>query len=351
MSMPAPPVFILGSPRSGTTLLSHLLLSGGGFAVVRSELHAMNIVGPRYGGLKREADREALIEAWTETEVHLRTGISDARFAELVRSDVRSATDFLGAVMGEVCALQAARRWSDCTPENVAYIEPLAVAFPEARFLHVVRDGRDVAASIAKRGMANPAERDEGREVEVAAVLWEWFVSAGRRGCEAFADRSMEVRYEALVSDRGDTLAEVAEFLDHEIDLTRVEEVALGSVSRPNTSFEEDLKKGNFQPVERWRSSLSQEELAKVEGLVGETLTELGYERAVDLQALPEDGGLKARYHRSFTVRQWLKTRTPLGRRTDASALGDFSASGEDDPSLRPADHPEFIRSVVTGGS
>jgi len=347
--MTAPPVFILGSPRSGTTLLSHLLLSAGGFAVVRSELHAMNIVGPRYGGLKREADREALIEAWVDTEVHRRTGVSDERLAELIRSDVRSAADFLGAVMGEVCTIQGALRWSDCTPENVAYIDLLVEAFPEARFLHVVRDGRDVAASIAKRGMANPAERDEGRELEVAAALWEWFVKAGQRGCEAFADRSMEVRYEALVKDRGGTLAQIAEFLEHEIDLARIEEVALGSVTKPNTSFEEDLEEGSFQPVERWRRSLSKEELAKVEALVGEKLAELGYERALDAESLPSDDGLKARYHRSFAVRQWLKARTPLGRRTDASALGDFSADSEDDPSLRPSDHPEFIRGVVSG--
>ncbi len=349
MSMTAPPVFILGSPRSGTTLLSHLLLSAGGFAVVRSELHAMNIVGPRYGGLKREADREALIEAWIETEVHQRTGVSDARLAELVREGVSSATDFLRAVMGEVCALQGADRWSDCTPENAAHVEELAAAFPEARFLHVVRDGRDVAVSMTKKGMAHPAPRDEGRELEVAAVLWEWFVQRAREGCASVAERTVEVRYERLVSDRAGTLGEVAEFLDHPIDLARVEEVALGSVSTPNTSFQEDLEEGSFQPVERWRSALSKEELAQVEGLVGETLTELGYERAVGLESARPDDGIKGRYHRAYAVRQWLKNRTPLGRRTDASALGDFSSGATDDPSLRPANHPEYIRSVVTG--
>lgn len=346
--MLAPPVFILGSPRSGTTLLSHLLLSSGGFAVVRSELHAMNIVGPRYGGLTSESDREALIEAWLGTEVHQRTGVSDARLAELVRSDVRSPADFLGAVMSEVCALQGAKRWSDCTPENVAYIELLASAFPEARFLHVVRDGRDVAASMAKRGIANASARDEGREIEVSAALWEWFVTAGRRGCEALPERSMEVRYEELVGDRAGTLAQISEFLKHEIDIERVEEIALGSVSKPNTSFEEDLNAGSFQPVERWRSSLSKDELAKVEAIVGEKLSELGYERSLARESLPLDDGLKARYHRSYAVRQWLKTRTPLGRRTDASALDDFEGAAADDPSLRPADHADYIREVVS---
>ena len=250
-----PPVFILGSPRSGTTLLSHLLLSAGGFAVVRSELHALNIIGPRFGGLKSESDRAALVETWLATEVHRRTGLSSERLRELVMGEVRSATDFLGTVMEEVCAIQGARRWSDCTPENVAYIEPLALAFPEARFLHVVRDGRDVAASIAKRGLANAAARDEGRELEVAALLWEWFVKQGRRGCEAFRERSMEVRYEELVSDRGGSLERISAFIGHEVDPARVEEFALGSVSKPNTSFEEDLEKGSFQPVERWRRS------------------------------------------------------------------------------------------------
>ena len=342
-----PPVFILGSPRSGTTLLSHLLLSAGGFAVVRSELHALNIIGPRFGGLKSESDRAALVETWLATEVHRRTGLSAERLRELVMGEVRSATDFLGTVMEEVCAIQGARRWSDCTPENVAYIEPLALAFPEARFLHVVRDGRDVAASIAKRGLANAAARDEGRELEVAALLWEWFVKQGRRGCEAFSERSMEVRYEELVSDRGGSLERISAFIGHEVDPARVEEFALGSVSKPNTSFEEDLEKGSFQPVERWRSSLSKEELARLEGLVGETLTELGYERSIESGEEIEDGALRARYHRTYAIRQWLKARTPLGRRTDASALDDFEGGVADDLSLRPAEHPDFIRRVV----
>ena len=343
------PVFILGSPRSGTTLLSHLLLSAGGFAVVRSELHAMNVVGPRYGGLKREGDREALIEAWVQTEVHLRTGISDERLGELVRGGVRSATDFLGAVMGEVCVLQGAGRWSDCTPENAAHVQELAAAFPGARFLHVVRDGRDVAASMARKGMAHPAARDEGREVEVAAVLWEWFVERGREGCAKVGERALEVRYEELVRDRAGTLGKVAEFLDHRLDVARVEEVGLGSVSRPNTSFEEDLESGSFEPVGRWRSSLSRDELARVEGLVGETLAGLGYELAVSKADQVADDGLKGRYHRAYAVRQWLKTRTPLGRRTDDAALGDFVAADGEDPSLRPAEHLEFVRGVVAG--
>lgn len=331
-------------------MLSHLLLSAGGFAVVRSELHAMNVVGPRYGGLRKESDREALIEAWVRTEVHRRTGISDERLGELVRGGVRSAADFLGVVMGAVCEAQGARRWSDCTPENAAHVEELARAFPQARFLHVVRDGRDVAVSMAKKGMAHAMARDAGREVEVAAVLWEWFVQRAREGCAALGERALEVRYEELVGDRAGVLARVEEFLDHRIDVARVEEVGLGSVSRPNTSFEEDLEGGEFQPVERWRSLLDAEELARVEGLVGETLLELGYELALRREDAVEDDGLKGRYQRSIAVRQWLKRHTPLGRKTDDSALGDFGPLDEGDPSLRPSENLEFVRGVVAGG-
>jgi len=77
-----PPVFIVGSARSGTTLLYHLLLSSGGFAIYRGETHAFNLMGPRFGRLGKRADRDRLMDAWLASEFLRRSGLE----AEPLRS-------------------------------------------------------------------------------------------------------------------------------------------------------------------------------------------------------------------------------------------------------------------------
>jgi hypothetical protein len=61
------PVFVLGSPRSGTTLLYDMLLSAGGFAVYLAESNVFNLLVPRFGDLRVHANREKLLQAWEDS--------------------------------------------------------------------------------------------------------------------------------------------------------------------------------------------------------------------------------------------------------------------------------------------
>ena len=58
------PVFVLGCPRSGTTLLYHMLLSAGNFVVYRAESQVFNLLEPRFGDLRVDRNKAALLEAW-----------------------------------------------------------------------------------------------------------------------------------------------------------------------------------------------------------------------------------------------------------------------------------------------
>lgn len=58
------PVFVLGCPRSGTTVLYHMLLSAGGFAVYRTESNVFNLLAPRFGGMHTANDRKRLMNHW-----------------------------------------------------------------------------------------------------------------------------------------------------------------------------------------------------------------------------------------------------------------------------------------------
>ena len=69
------PVFVLGCGRSGTTLLYHMLLSAGNFAVYRSESNAINLLEPRFGDLSVKSNKEKLMEAWLASKLYQRSGL------------------------------------------------------------------------------------------------------------------------------------------------------------------------------------------------------------------------------------------------------------------------------------
>src|SRR5713226_65909 len=63
------PVFVLGCPRSGTTVLYHMLLSAGGFAVYRAESNVFNLLVPRFGDLRSEKNRRRLLDYWLRSKL------------------------------------------------------------------------------------------------------------------------------------------------------------------------------------------------------------------------------------------------------------------------------------------
>ncbi len=70
------PVFVLGCGRSGTKFLYHTLLSAGGFAVYHAESNAFNLLGLRFGNLKRRGNRRKLLDAYYKSMLFERTGLT-----------------------------------------------------------------------------------------------------------------------------------------------------------------------------------------------------------------------------------------------------------------------------------
>ena len=111
--------------------------------------------------------------------------------------------------VGEAYALAAGKpRWGDKTPGYVTAMELIQGALPEARFVHVIRDGRDVAVSLA--GVAWGPEDAAG-----AAKLWSRRIRIARRQAARLAPGTYtEVRYEELVSDPRGVLGRLCGILE-----------------------------------------------------------------------------------------------------------------------------------------
>jgi hypothetical protein len=136
-----------------------------------------------------------------------------------------------------------------------------------------------------------------------------------------------EVRYEDLVHEPAETLQRLAVFLHHDLDYARIKQASIGSVKTPLTSFKEDLERGQFTPVGRWKDKdkFPPDQLAAFENLVGNYLEQLGYALSGSNTSANHSLGVKtmrATYSIWYEFKQWAKINTPLSRlMVDYSAI------------------------------
>src|SRR5712692_10824203 len=88
------PVFVLGCPRSGTTVLYHMLLSAGNFAVYRAEANVFSILQPRFGSLRSKNNLRELLQLWLKSKLFQATGLQAAQIREKLMRDCNCAGDF-----------------------------------------------------------------------------------------------------------------------------------------------------------------------------------------------------------------------------------------------------------------
>lgn len=314
MSAAKGPVFVLGCPRSGTTVLYHMLLSAGDFAIYRAESNVFSVLVPRFGNLRSEQNRRRLMRYWLQSKLFYVSGLDAGEIEAHVMRDCRSGGDFLRIVMESVAAKQGVSRWADCTPDHLLYLDEIREQIPEARIIHIIRDGRDVALSYVKQGWSYPMPWDRSEHLAVAGLYWEWIVSHGRRDGQKFGGRYREVRFEDLISSPRETLASLSEFIGQELNYDHIQHVGIGSVKEPNSSF--GGGGGNFNPVGRWRSQYSDKQLAGIEQVIGPFLKQLEYPLMTPAKMSLRATWLRSEYLPFFSAKRWLKDCTPLGRYT-----------------------------------
>ncbi len=310
------PIFVVGSARSGTTLLYHILLSTGSYADYRGEPAVFDLLHPRYGDLRSRNARDRLLREWPRSHLARASGLDDARQCSALVSSVSGNGAFLRAVMDRIAMRQGVPRWAVWGPDNLLLMPWIKRELPDARFIHIVRDGRDVALSIGTEGWIRPFPWDAGAELLVAALHWQWKIRKGRADGDRMGSDYMELHFESLVSDRTRSLAKLSAFLGHDIDQSTVEGDPVGTLTNPNSTF---AREGS-PPIGRWRSRLSSDVLARVENAIGPTLEQFGYARSLPHHALASSAA-SLLYPAWFSAKHLLRTHTLLGRYADPRRL------------------------------
>lgn len=319
-----PPVFIVGCPRSGTSYLYHLLLSAGGFAEFHTQMNVFDVLEPIYGDLSVPKNKARMMDDWLCSKAFQVSGLQ----AEEIRAAIsgcRSGSDFLRVVMEEIARKQGVERWIDSTPTNIPHLLRIKKDFPDALIVHIIRDPRDIALSLDKRGWSRPLPWDHDKSLVAAGLYWEWIVRKGRKLGSALRPDYLETRYEDLVNHPAETLQRLAVFLTHDLDYGRIQQTSIGSVKRPLTSFKEDLDRGQFTPVGRWKDKFPADQLLLFEDAVGGYMQELGYTLSSNnapARHTPAARRMRFIYRKYYDLKQWAKINTPLSRlMVDYSAI------------------------------
>jgi hypothetical protein len=316
----------MGCHRSGTNLLYDMLLSSGGFAIHRGYLPIYKILIPRFGSMENRANREKIFNAWLRSKGFRRSGLDAGQLSGRILNECRTGGDFIRVVMDSMAQNQQVGRWALYDPDNVLHVERVKRDLPNALFVHIIRDGRDIALSLKKMGGFTPLPWDRGprNRLVATALYWEWMVRRGRGNGRKFPADYIEVRYEDLIAEPRETLSRLGSFIDHDLDYNRIQRASLGRLSETNSSFRDEEEKEKIKPLGRWKERLEHADVAALEATVGECLQENGYE--LSLPASERHRGLRQSWMRGMYPaflgsKLWLKLNTPLGRFANVSAL------------------------------
>jgi hypothetical protein len=282
--MTNPYVFLVGCPRSGTTLLGRLLDAHPELAVIHEGRFVTDFYDQRRGLTSDDRVTPALPDELLAFRP-FSEGVDVEREAlERLAAEPIGYAEFVSAVFDLHGRAHGKRLVGDKTPYYVRSLSTLHALWPAARVVHIIRDGRDVCLSVrnwkkvaVRGGSVARLSGWEADPVTTIALWWEWQVRLGREdGATLGPGRYREVSYEALVADPARECAALCEFLGLPYDerMLRFHEgrrrddpgLSAKQAWRPVTSGLRD-----------WRTDLDPAELERFEAAAGGLLAELGY--------------------------------------------------------------------------
>jgi Sulfotransferase family len=290
-------IFNFGAQRSGTLWLQRIVTAHPEVAAVPSETELFSLgIGPLF-----ERFHHGLRSSTTVGQTYVE------------RETLLDATrDFCDAIfMGHLA--DGAQYLAERSPMHAGSVDVISTVYPDARFVHIIRDGRDVARSLVSHdwGPSSVAE---------AAERWRWAIMSARAA--APDGRYREVRYEDVLERPEETISGLYDWLGLEYDDAVLGEVLAEARVRRNQDARDPTPRR-----EKWRDHFSPGDLSAFEEVAGDLLSELGYAagepgRQAPAEARPPSSGPGLRA-RAATAASRLRHG---GRETDAPVVSDYAA-------------------------
>ena len=270
--MSSPPLFVLGVRRSGTTLLRVMLDLNSELAIPDESYFVPQLADRHHGPID--------VDAFVDDLRRLRTLRDWELPVEEVRERLRPRMpvgEAISAVYETYAARHGKNRWGDKTPMYMQHLPLLERLFPDALFVHLIRDGRDAAVSflampegIVTRTWAHP------RSVSDFACQWRAEVTDARRLGERVEPRYLEVRYEELVAAPERELRRICAFAGLTFEQAMLE--SAGRIDVAAKPHQRSLLQPPTPGLRDWRRELPATDVAAFARVAGGLLRDLGYE-------------------------------------------------------------------------
>jgi hypothetical protein len=257
------PIIIFGAPRSGTSYLNRVVNEHPDI-YVSEEARLFTWV---HHSLKVLVEDSSFVRKHQDLFVaHLR-----AEYPELIRSFYRDLRP-------------NARYWGDknphyAAPEHEGCLETISELFPGTRFIHIIRDGRDVVTSLVRKGWA---------DFERAHNVWTTHVDIGSQFAARFPDTCLEIRYEDLVRDDVAGARRIFEFLGipihrRVVKFCRKQQRRRSLVKKPTRDVRRDIAGSD------WGRVFATDQKLRSMDLFGDHLVRLGYETEASVRDAKEE--------------------------------------------------------------
>lgn len=209
------PVFVIGSPRSGTSALAWSLAQHPDFWTSAESDFLHHLVGPGH----------------LQAAYHTAASRSDGGWLSQNAVTLQEFLSYVGLGFNALFTSRSGgRRWIDQSPTYTLLGERILDLFPSARIVHIVRDGRETVHSMVNSGFST----HWAENFEEACAAWAHYVKVGLALMDARADAVITVNHRELASDPSDVLGRVFDFLDA---TPSREAVTFAKGGRINSSF------------------------------------------------------------------------------------------------------------------
>ncbi|WP_071590739.1 sulfotransferase [Synechococcus sp. PCC 7336] len=309
------PFFIVGSDRSGTTMLRLMLNMHSRLRIPRESwfipelMDSFSIDRPLTPQEVKDAFQLiANHRRWQEWEIS-----NDELMAVLTNLNQPTLSELIDAIFRHCSNPLGKPRWGDKTPKYVHEVLRLHELFPNAKFIHVIRDGRDVCLSLGGVGWY-------GHSIEDIANYWSHSVTSGiSAGNELGGKYYLQINYEDLVLKTEAMLKNICHFLGehYEPELNHFYLKSSGEISpweKENSIHSKVSRPPSPSDINRWKTAMSKVHLAIFEAYAGSAMDTVGQKRYFSglLRPLP----LIARTVRGSTlIQKDLKSVLPLSIR------------------------------------
>ncbi|MHC4307726.1 MAG: sulfotransferase family protein [Planctomycetota bacterium] len=259
------PVFIVGMNGSGTTMLADCLGNHPDLYVFPYETRILPHFISRmkfYGNLSEESSRRKLANALGRSFAFWRANNNKQVILDDESLKQPGFSGVVDSLYRYFSASEGKTRWGDKSPMYLQHVSLLATHFPEARFVHIYRDGRDVAQSFHRRWKKDPRR---------TIYRWKKIVGTGLdQGHGLGSHRYMKVKYESLTADPEAQMKEICEFLALDFDPS----LLVSSMRQMDPEIQTDTIIHN---TGKWREYFTEKQKEELELIAGRFLCELGY--------------------------------------------------------------------------